>query len=90
MIDEKKEKSKILIQRQTLLHTLQQSMQKIVQDKVPKNNTNISFELNKGANINDMFSILIIINICNYSWRKSQTQNSFKKYKNDNWKNYTN
>ena len=38
MIDEKKEKSKILVQRQTLLHTLQQSMQKIVQDKVPKNN----------------------------------------------------
>jgi len=40
-------------------------------NKVPKSKTNISFELNKGAIINNKLSILIIIKICNYSWGKS-------------------
>ena len=36
-----------------------------------KSKTNISFELNKGAIINNKLSILIIIKICNYSRGKS-------------------
>ena len=44
---------------------------RIKPNKVPKNKTNNSFMLNKGAIIKYKFSILAIINISNYSWWKS-------------------
>ena len=46
---------------------------KISPNKVPKSKTINNLELNKGAIINKRLSILVVIKVCNYSWRKSKT-----------------